>query len=98
MKKGHLLAPAGASEKELMLALTNFSSTVEQAYEELAPHKICAFIYELANDFNHFYHETKIIAEEDKKKQAGYISLVTLTRNVLMTCINVLGFDAPERM
>ena len=98
MKKGHLLAPAGASEKELMLALTNFSSTVDQAYEELAPHKICAFIYELANDFNHFYHETKILAEENADRQRSYIELLDLTREVLETSIDLLGFSAPERM
>ena len=98
VKKGHLLAPAGASEKELMLALTNFSSTVEQAYEELAPHKICAFIYELANDFNHFYHETKILAEENADRQRSYIELLDLTREVLETSIDLLGFSAPERM
>ncbi len=98
VEKGYLLAPAGASEKELMLALTNFSNTVEQAYEELAPHKICAFIYELANDFNHFYHETKILAEENADRQRSYIELLDLTREVLETSIDLLGFSAPERM
>ena len=68
------------------------------SFEDLAPHKICAYIFELANALNHFYHETRIIAEEDKQKQAGYIGLVTLTRSVLLTCIDLLGFDAPERM
>ena len=81
-----------------MLEAAKYNDVMANAFQDLAPHKICAYIYELSNALNHFYHETKIIAEEDKKKQAGYISLVTLTRNVLMTCINVLGFDAPERM
>lgn len=98
VEKGHLLAPAGAGERELMLALTNFSSTVEQAYEELAPHKICAFIYELANDFNRFYHETKILSEENADRQRSYIELLDLTREVLETSIDLLGFSAPERM
>ena len=81
-----------------MLEVAKYNEVMETAYEELAPHKVCAYIYDVANAFNRFYHETKIIAEEDRKKQAGYISLVTLTRDVLMTCINVLGFSAPERM
>ena len=68
------------------------------SFEELAPHKICAYIFELSNALNHFYHETKIISEENKDRQAGYISLVTLTRDVLTTCIDLLGFEAPERM
>ena len=93
-----ILAPSGEPEKTLMLALSKFSEVMLGSFEELAPHKICAYIFELSNALNHFYHETRIIAEEDKKKQAGYIGLVTLTRNVLLTCIDLLGFEAPERM
>ena len=81
-----------------MLALSRFSEVMLGSFEELAPHKICAYIFELSNALNHFYHETKIIVEEDKKKQAGYIGLVSLTRDVLLTCIDLLGFEAPERM
>lgn len=86
------------SEKALMLELSRFNAVMENAFEETAPHKICAFIYELANAFNRFYHETKIMAEEDKEKQAGYIRLLQLTKDVLETCIDVLGFSAPDRM
>ena len=93
-----ILPPEAEPEKTLMLALSRFSEVMEAGFEELAPHKICAYIYELSNALNHFYHETKIIAEEDKEKQAGYIGLVTLTRSVLTTCIDLLGFEAPERM
>ena len=94
-ESGEILPSSAEPEKTLMLALSRYSDVMLTCFEELAPHKICAYIYELSNALNHFYHETKIIAEEDKKKQAGYISLVTLTRDVLMTCINVLGFRAP---
>lgn len=93
-----ILPPEAEPEKTLMLVLSRFSEVMLQSFEELAPHKICAYIYEVSNALNHFYHETKIIAEEDKKKQAGYIGLVTLTRSVLSTCIDLLGFEAPERM
>jgi arginyl-tRNA synthetase len=93
-----LLAPAGASEKELMLALVKFNSVIEQAYEEIAPHKICAFIYDLANAFNHFYHETRILTEEDEARKKSWLALLDLTREVLETSIDLLGFSAPERM
>lgn len=86
------------SEKELMLELTKFNSVIETAYEEIAPHKICAYIYDLANAFNRFYHETKILGQEDETKKAGYIALLVLTRDVLETSIDLLGFSAPERM
>ena len=71
---------------------------MEQSIAELAPHKICAYIYDLANQFNSFYHETKILSEENKQKQEGYIALILLTQQILETCIDLLGFDAPERM
>ncbi len=93
------IAPCtGESEKALMLELTKFNAVMENAFEELAPHKVCAYIYDLANAFNKFYHETKILAEEDEAKQASWIQLLMLTRRVLETCIDVLGFEAPERM
>lgn len=93
-----LQTPVNESEKALMMELTRFNASLEAAYEELAPHKICAYIYDLANAFNRFYHETKILTEEDKEKKAGYIALLVLTRDILETCIDLLGFSAPERM
>ncbi|WWR15009.1 arginine--tRNA ligase [Lachnospiraceae bacterium JLR.KK008] len=98
LQEALLREAAGASEKALMMELTGFGAMMEAAYNELAPHKICAFIYSLANAFNHFYHETKILTEEDGEKKAGWIALLLLTRDVLETCIDLLGFCAPERM
>ena len=88
----------GDSEKNLMLELTRFSDAIYQAYEEIAPHKICSYIYDLANDFNRFYHETKILSEENEEQKASWIALLELTRRVLETSIDLLGFSAPERM
>ncbi|MBO5097038.1 MAG: arginine--tRNA ligase [Agathobacter sp.] len=85
-------------EKDLMLSLSRFNAVVENAYEEVAPHKICAYIYELANAFNGFYHGTKILSEADEQVQKSYIGLLNLTKSVLETCIDMLGFEAPERM
>ena len=93
-----LLPPVSVSEKKLMLELTKLNEVLEQSIAELAPHKICAYIYDLANQFNSFYHETKILSEENKQKQEGYIALILLTQQILETCIDLLGFDVPERM
>ena len=93
-----ILGAHSASEKNLMLVLSRFNAMMENAYEEKAPLKICAYFYELANAFNGFYHETKILSEEDFKVQASYIGLLVLTKNILETCIDVLGFSAPDRM
>ena len=85
-------------EKALMLQVLKFNDVFEAVYEETAPHKLCAYIYELANEFNKFYHETKILSEEDEEKKSGYIALLTLSKRVLEACIDLLGFEAPERM
>lgn len=87
-----------ASEKALMLEVAKFNLVMENAYEELAPHKVCAYIYDLANAFNRFYHETKILSEENETRKAGFIALLAITKRVLEACIDVLGFEAPERM
>ena len=85
-------------EKALMLRLLKFNDVFGAVYEETAPHKLCAYIYEAANEFNKFYHETKILSEEDEEKKSGYIALLMLAKRVLETCIDLLGFEAPERM
>lgn len=91
-------AASNDSEKALMLEVLKYNEVVETAYEELAPHKICAYIYDLANAFNRFYHETKILSEEDQEQKESYIALLVLTQKVLESCIDMLGFEAPERM
>lgn len=90
--------PESGSEKALMLELSRFNSVMENAFEEVAPHKICSYIYDLSNEFNHFYHETKILSEENEEKKAGWIQLLILTKDVLECCIDTLGFSAPEKM
>lgn len=93
-----IINPATESETGLMLALSNLSDVIENAFNETAPHKICKYIYDLSNAFNHFYHETKILSESDVVKKEGYIALINLAKNVLITCTDLLGIEAPERM
>ncbi len=95
---GRILPASNASEKNLQLQLTAFGDTVENAFEEKAPHKLCAYIYEVSNAFNSFYHETKILSEADTDRKQSFIQLLKLTERVLSTSIDLLGFSAPERM
>ena len=91
-------APVSPSEKALMLAITKLAPALEAAYRDSAPNLICSYIYELAGAANGFYHETRILTEPDEKLQAGYIALIGLAKDILETCINLLGFQAPEKM
>ena len=94
----HINAPDNESSKKLMLELVKFQNAILSAYDESAPHKICAFLYDVCNAFNHFYHETKILSCEDEDKKKGYIALLYLTKSVLECCIDLLGFYAPDKM
>ncbi|MBQ0027653.1 MAG: arginine--tRNA ligase [Lachnospiraceae bacterium] len=90
--------PDSESGKALLRELAGFAPVIQSAFDEVAPHKICAYIYGLANAFNSFYHDTRILVEEDENKKKGYISVLVLCRDILETCIDLLGFEAPEKM
>ena len=90
--------PANAEGKDLMLSITKFGPTMEQALQNSAPNQICAYIYELAGCVNKFYHETPILKEENEELKAGHIALIGLAKNILETCISILGFSAPDKM
>lgn len=98
LEAGEILPASNSSEKNLMLQLSGFGSMIESAFEEKAPHKICAYIYEVSNAFNSFYHETKILSEENQTQKESYIRLLQLTKKVLETSIDLLGFEAPDKM
>lgn len=93
-----LLAPVQESETGLYLSLCKFADTIEAAYHEKAPHKICQFIYELSESFNRFYHENKILTQENEERKTSYIQILVLVKNILEQCIELLGFTAPDRM
>lgn len=93
-----LLPPENGSETDLFLSIAKFADTMEAAYEEKAPHKVCQFIYELSDSLNRFYHENKILGNEDAAKKQSYLQMLVLVKNMLEQCIYLLGFSAPERM
>ena len=89
---------SNASHKNLLMKIAGYNEMMAGAFEELAPHRICAYLYDLANVFNSFYHETKILAEEDEDKKKSYIGLLKLTLGISEDCMQCLGFEAPDRM
>ena len=90
--------PANESAKDLMLSITRLGANLENALRTSSPNVLCAYIYELSGCVNKFYHETRILGEENKELQAGYIALIGLAKNILETCIDLLGFSAPDKM
>ena len=90
--------PANEYAKDLMLAITKLGPNLENALRTSSPNLVCAYIYELAGAVNKFYHETRILGEENEELKAGYIALIALAKDILETCIGILGFSAPEKM
>ena len=93
-----LLAPVSQEQKDLMLVLSRLQDSLLAAYRDSLPNVICAYIYELAGAANKFYHDVRIISEPDAAQKASYIALMDLTRRALETCIDLLGFAAPDKM
>ena len=93
-----LLAPMSQEQKDLMLVLSRLQDSLLAAYRDSLPNVICAYIYELAGAANKFYHDVRIISEPDPAQKASYVALMDLTRRALETCIDLLGFSAPDKM
>ena len=93
-----LLAPTSQEQKDLMLVLSRLQDSLLAAYRDSLPNVICAYIYELAGAANKFYHDVRIISEPDPTQKASYVALMDLTRRALETCIDLLGFSAPDKM
>ena len=64
----------------------------------MAPHKICAYIYSIADLCNGFYHDVKILSQEDEAKKRSYLYTMIITRRALLDAIHMLGIEAPEEM
>ncbi|WP_040193239.1 arginine--tRNA ligase [Clostridium culturomicium] len=94
----NIAAPQSDAERNLMLQLIKFNEVIESSYRDRAPHKICEYVYELSNNFNKFYNDTKILAEEDEAKKSSWLSLINLVKNTLEQCLDLLGMESVERM
>ena len=93
-----LVKAATASERELELVIAKFSDMIDLAATEFAPHKVCAYIYEVSNCFSAFYHENHILNEQDETRKYSLLKLSYITEKIIVKCLDLLGIDAPERM
>lgn len=93
-----ILEPTSQVERDLMLTLAKFNEVVEISYIDKTPNKLCEYVYDLSNTFNRFYHENKILVEEDKAKKISWLNLLKLTERTIETVLDLLGMEVPERM
>jgi arginyl-tRNA synthetase len=86
-------------ERALGLRLLGFDAAVWEAIERSSPHKLCAYLYDLAGDFTSFYEHCPILkAGVDADTRTSRLALADLTARVLQRGLGLLGIDAPERM
>jgi len=85
------------TERMIHLKLLSFDSMIHQAYYDKAPNKICEYAFELSNMFNRFYHETKILADNNCHRDS-HLTLLNLIMDVLEKCLDLLGIDSLDKM
>jgi arginyl-tRNA synthetase len=85
-------------EKALIIALSNFPNTINEAAENLDPSKLAIYAFELAKLFNSFYTEHSINNAESEEKKQLRIQLAILTAATLSKAMRALGIDVPEQM
>ena len=90
--------PYSQCELDLMLKLSKFNETIEYSFLTKAPNKLCEYMYDLSNVFNKFYHNNRIISEENQEKKNSWLCLSRLTKKVLETSVELLGIEVPDRM
>ena len=93
-------APESISEKEcgIIRMLNEFPAVIRQAGTDYSPSGIANYTYELAKEYNQFYHDFSILREENESVKAFRILLTRNVGKVIKTAMNILGIDVPERM
>ncbi|MBQ3248748.1 MAG: arginine--tRNA ligase [Alistipes sp.] len=95
---GYAEASLLQDEIELIKALTEYPATVRMAGEQFAPSVIAAYAYDLAKQFNGYYHDHSILKEENVATRALRLKLAEAVARTLKSAMALLGINVPERM
>ncbi|MBR4951657.1 MAG: arginine--tRNA ligase [Alistipes sp.] len=91
-------APLLQEEVELIKALSEYPAVVRTAGEQFAPSVIAAYAYDLAKQFNGYYHDHSILKEEDSAVRSLRLKLASEVARVIRSAMSLLGINVPERM
>jgi len=95
---GPIASVSGDVDASLMLVLSRFAEVVERTIALRAPNHLAEYCYETSQAFNRFYEQCHILSETDPVLRASWLGLAALTRRVIVTCLDLLGIDVPDRM
>ena len=106
LSQGEGASPLGGEGREvldpkelaLIQRLTEYPAIVRNAGENFSPAVICNYAYDLACDFNSFYHDLSILNEPDSDKRALRLLLAKNVAKVIQSALSLLGIEVPERM
>jgi arginyl-tRNA synthetase len=98
LEAGPVLPPTLDVERNLMLALLRLPEVAERAAGLRAPNHLAEYAFELTAAWNRFYETCRIIDEPDAARRGSWITLAGFTRRVLVTVLDLLGIEVPERM
>ena len=90
-----ITAPA---ERELALKLLGFGAVVTQVADAAEPHRLCAYVFEVASLFTTFYEQCPVLKADDNETRQSRLALCAATLRVLMTGLGLLGVPVPDRM
>ena len=106
LSQGEGASPLGGDGREVLVPkelaliqrLTDYPAIVRNAGENFSPAVICNYAYDLACDFNSFYHDLSILNEPDSDKRALRLLLAKNVAKVIQSALSLLGIEVPERM
>ena len=86
------------AERALALKLLSFDGAVQETAERFTPHRLCTYLFELAQEFSAFYEACPVLRAETDELRLSRLALADHTARVLAQGLSLLGIDAPERM
>jgi arginyl-tRNA synthetase len=95
---GDLRPPAAPEERELAKSILGFGDAVASSLSTYSPHKLCAYLFELASTFTAFYEHCPVLGAGDEPTRASRLALCALSAAVLSRGLDLLGMQAPARM
>lgn len=83
---------------DIFLKAIRYADVLYEAYKSYDTSVICKYIYEMANDFNTFYHEHNIINEKDSAKKGLYIVICKVVDRIIRDAMAILAIEIPDKM
>ena len=86
------------NERKILITMLDLKRIIKRSFENYSLNEICEYLYKITNLYNNFYAENKVLTEENKEKQASWLSLTKLIFDNNKYLLDILGINIPEKM